>query len=148
MPAKNPRIQVVLSPELYDAIGEIARLSDTSRSGFVSTILYQNAETIIQLSHLLRDARQVAGKIPLSTKVKIASLLSQIEGAEQGIRSSLDDVQSSLPNPQEGGKSEGVGALARPRTRSSRPLAINKGAKLSSDDDYPSGSDTSEEGKS
>lgn len=147
MPAKNPRIQVVLSPELYEAIGEIARLSDTSRSGFVSTILYQNAETIIQLSHLLRQARDVAGTIPLSTKVKIDSLLAQIEGAEDTVRSALDDVQTSLPDGQRGQSSEGVGALARPRTRSVGPLAINKGANMSSSGDFPMGSDTLKGGK-
>lgn len=128
MSTQRNRIQVLLPDDVYQAIATIARLSDTSMSGFVAQILKAEKDTLIQVSHMLMEAREAQDKLKLSSKLMIDQLTMKAHAHRREIDKTLDSVHA-LVSDANSSAAEGDGGATRGRPRPRNPLAINKGVK-------------------
>lgn len=130
MSPKRNIIQVVLPEDVYSSIVKIARLTDSSLSGFVAQILKGEKDTLAQLAQLLQDAQEAKGKLSLSSQLNLDQLMMKSTRQKAEIQSTLDRVHTIVadaknsPEPDRAARSGG-------RAGREDPLAINKGAKTS-----------------
>lgn len=133
MPAKNPRVNLTLPPDLYAVLRDLSRLTGQGMAGIVTDLLRQQQPVLHQTVQIIEKAREGA-PLPLSVRLELnASEHRALNLAEEAL-TALDRAQEAVERP------EGKDLYARVRNRrvtgggaaarASRPLAINKGARI------------------
>lgn len=132
MPAKRNRIQVLLPDDVYEAIATIARLSNMSQSGFIAQILKTEKRTLIQLSHLMLEAQEAKEKLSLTGKLRIDQHIMDAGRHKDAAFANFERIHLIISDANNSPDPAGDGP-ARPGTGRESPLAINKGAKITSE---------------
>lgn len=137
----NPRLQVVLPPEVYHDLSRIARYSDTSMSALVARMVVEGAELLHQLADTLEQAHGLSVKLPGAVQAKLSAIDTQLQAAADEAQLGLDMIQNEVaahveehgseapPRASEGGRRGGVSGPSEPPPKRSAPPYINKGVK-------------------
>lgn len=132
MPSQRNRIQVLLPDDLHVAIATIARLSNLSMSGFIAQILKAEKNTIIQLADMMMEAKEAQDKLSLTAKLRIDQHIMDAGKHKDAALANFDRVHLIISDANNADDPSGDW---RSRARADRrdPLAINKGAKNTSE---------------
>ena len=93
MPTTNPRVQIVLDPEVYAIMKKFARQTNSSMSSVIGNMAAEAAPAVHQLSGLMETANGLSKQLTAPLIAKLANaenLLRQSVYSAQGV---VDDMQ-------------------------------------------------------
>lgn len=81
MPAKNPRLSVVLSPSLAATLAALAHATGESASSFVRGMLEQSEPALLRMLQLVTAAKEAKGQIGGGVSATLGKVVSDLEDA-------------------------------------------------------------------
>lgn len=122
MPAKNPRLSVVLPPSLAATLAALSEVTGESSSSLVRTILEQAEPALGRMLQLMIAAKSAKGQIADGVSESLRRTVDDIQDAMAVADSRLSRVTSDLVN-----QAEAVQGRRRPKGAST-PVPVTRGS--------------------
>lgn len=81
MPAKNPRLSVVLSPSLAATLAALSHATEESASGIVRGLLEQSEPALLRMVQLVAAAKAAKGQIGEGVSQSLGKVVADLEDA-------------------------------------------------------------------
>lgn len=133
MPAKNPRLSVVLSPALVATLTAISEETGESTSSIVREVLTQAAPAFERMLQLVRAAKAAQGQIGAGLAESLGRVVDDLQDAlavadsrqARAVADLVDQAQAIKGRRRPGGGAGGAGGTAR---AAPTPVPVTRGS--------------------
>lgn len=123
MPAKNPRLSVVLSPSLAATLAALSEATGESASSLVRSILEQSQPALARMLQLVVAAKTAKGQIGEGVSESLRKVVDELQDAMAVADSRLDRVSTDLV-----GQAETVSGRRRRAVSTPGPVTRGSGS--------------------
>jgi hypothetical protein len=128
MPTLNPRLNVTLSPSLYDLVGRLAGLQRVSRANVLRELLEASAPSLARAVALMEAAQRAKPELLRGLAASMASSQDRIEEVMERALATIER-QGDLIEEAEGVHGRRPRRAAARATVGENPPASNRGVK-------------------
>jgi len=106
----KPRINLVVDPEIYETVTEMAQMQGKSRAGLVMELIRSVHPALQRTLAVMKAAQQYQGEIPQELEQVIDSGLSAVQQSSRDQLHMLDELHQAMSDrPREPGNADASG---------------------------------------